>query len=167
MTFYGNLVCAALVGLIAISSYIAGDRNRAKIDAGEQAQRDLKAATEAQAAYKSLSEQYRAKEQAQAQAFAAVSAQYQKRIANNETQRLADLTAVESRALVLRDPNADPKACGNQAASTTPGASGSNGAKGADLPAKTAGFLLGLANEADAVVGQLTACQAILRSERQ
>ena len=38
---------------------------------------------------------------------------------------------------------------------------------GGELPRKTAEFLLSLASEADAVVIQLSACQAVLRSERE
>lgn len=48
-----------------------------------------------------------------------------------------------------------------------PGISGRDGGAGAYLSTETAEFLLGLTGEADAVVRQLKACQAVAREDRR
>jgi prophage endopeptidase len=115
-----------------------------------------------------IAARYREKERKQASALAAVSKDYQKRLANVETQRLADAAALDARTLVLRGPNSTGgKSCGSGAAETPPASGGRDGAQGSELPQATSRFLLGLASEADAVVHQLTACQAVLEDERK
>jgi len=165
---YGVLIQAAVVVFIAAGAWFHGYNKGADVTRAEYATRDLQAATEAQAAYARIVERHRAKEQEWQKSLTAVSAQYQKRIAANETQRLADLAAIDSRTLILRDPNASGvQACSGGSSPSAGTAAGRNGATGAELSSAASRFLLELASEADSIVGQLSACQAILRSERQ
>jgi prophage endopeptidase len=166
-SIYANLLIAAIFVGTVMGAWFHGGSTREKVVRGEYAKRDLQASEEARIAERGIAARERAKEQGWQKRFVAASTDYQKRIAANETQRMADMAALDARTLVLRDPNGSsecvPSTSGEIASST----SGRNGGAGSELPAKTAQFLLGLASEADAVVGQLTACQAILRSERQ
>jgi len=164
---YGNLLLAAIfVGVVA-GAYVQGRADGTRVIKAEYLQRDLQASEEARAVEKAIAERERAKEQGWQKRFVAASTDYQKRIAANETQRLADMAALDARTLILRDPNGTAGCVSGSGSEIAGSASGRNGVSGSELPAKTAGFLLSLASEADAVVGQLTACQAILRSERQ
>lgn len=162
----GYLVAAVVcVGVLA-GAYLKGRSDGGAIVRSEYAQRDLKAAQDYAAKEKSLQEAYRAKEANWQERFVSASRTYQKGLASAHTQRLADIAAIDAGTLRLRDPGTDSKACGSQAASTASNSSGHHGSEGAYLSSKAAGFLLGLTAEADSVVLQLSACQQILRNER-
>ena len=168
-----------LAGAIAVLAAIAGagykgyslgkDHVRA-----EYATRDL-AASEANASkFRELETQYREKERAATDASAAISQDYQKRIANAEKTKTLALNAV--RAVGLRDPGTSSSpACGSASAATAGTSSGRDGTATADVPKPPAGllsveasqFLVSLAGEADAVAIQLGACQDVLESERK
>lgn len=159
---------AVLIVLGLGGAYVKGRSDGTAITTSIYAQRDVKAAADYQAKETALQEAYRAKEAKWTQSLAAVSKDYQRKVAANETQRLADIAAIDARTIRLRDPNAaDNQACGDKGAIPAASAAGHNGSAGAYLPNKTAAFLLGLATEADSVTVQLTACQAVLASERQ
>lgn len=157
------VVAAAMFAGTAYKAYQLGaDGVRA-----EYAARDLKASQDYAAKEREITEAYRAKEAKLAQQVAAVSKDYQRKVANAHTQRLADLAAIDARTLRLRDPGTDSQACGSTAATPSATASGRDDRSGAYLSDKAARFLLGLATEADSVVTQLSACQQILIDERK
>ena len=164
---YAYLALAAAILLaLGVAVYKIDKNGYDRATAQFTAQR-LQEATEANIALSGITLRYREKEAKWAQQSAAVSKEYQKRIAANETQRLADLAAIDDRTLVLRDPSANFQTCRDSAAETSFGPGRRDGAKGGELPSATARFLLGLATEADRIVDQLTACQLIMRSERE
>lgn len=161
-------IIAAVVGLVMLASgayevYQAG-ANSVRV---EQQARDLKAAQDYAAKEREITEAYRAKEAKWSQSLAAVSKDYQRKVAANETQRLADIAAIDARTIRLRDPSADNQACGSEASDAATDPAGHHGSEGTYLSSKAATFLLGLVTEADAVATQLSACQAVLTSERQ
>ncbi len=90
---------------------------------------------------------------------------YRKDLANVTAQKDRDIAAARSGALRLRLPAsvcADSTAYGPPA----PGAPRGDGAEGTYLPDALAADLLALANDADAVVAQLTACQQVILNDR-
>jgi hypothetical protein len=157
---YGILIQAALVVFIAAGSWYHGYRKGDDAARAEYAARDLQAAREAQIAYAGIASRYRAKEQAQAQSFAAVSTAYQRKLDANATALLA------AGAVRLFDPGSRVQACGDTAAATPASPGGNNEGRGTALSQELASFLIAEANRADGIVLRLTACQAILRSER-
>jgi len=163
--FAGLFAVLILAGLGG--SYLKGRTDGGDIVRGEYAARDLKAASDYAAKERSITEANRQKERQWAKSAASASARYQRELATNETQRLADRAAIESGAIRLRDPGTDHKAAGSEACPVAGSPSGHHGAEGTYLSSKTTAFLLGLATEADSVVNQLSACQQVLRSERQ
>jgi len=111
----------------------------------------------------------RAAEQLQAARVAGIAAQYEKDLQNANRTRDAALAAARAGSLVLRDPGAAPcKDAGGGPGGQAPAAAGGrDGAPGGGLSGQAAEFLLGEAARADEVVRQLTACQAVLLSDRQ
>jgi len=166
MNLYANLIIAAILVGLTVGAYFTGANNREKIVRGEFSALRLQEQAEHQAAI-NAAWQSKADTEGKWQAkVSEIDKDRQRLRSANETQRLADLSAIYARTLILRDPNRNAEASGNCAASVASGSSGSDGGTGAELPAKTSQFLLGLASEADAVVIQLSACQAILQSDR-
>ena len=115
-----------------------------------------------------LQEQARQKEADHAQALFNISLNYQKELNDANKQNKALTDAVRSGQLRLRDHNAAcQSASGSDPGTVGPGTSGRDGRTGAYLSTEAAEFLLGLAGEADAVVLQLKACQAVVVQDRQ
>lgn len=97
-----------------------------------------------------------------------VSQTYQEKL-TNEKQKLNNVIAsYRAGTLSLRDKHAtsDAPACAGIPAKTGTAASGRDATEGAKLSQPLAEFLIGLASEADEVVQQLTACQAIVNADR-
>lgn len=164
---YGKLAIALVLLVALIGAYVKGRSDGGKIVQADYAQRDLKAATDHAAKEREISENYRLKEENWQSQFVAASKTYQRSLANAQTQRLADAAAIDAGRIRLLDPGANRPTCGDSTAKTASSTSGRNGGEGAELSPKAARFLLGLANDADALVTQLSACQQILSSERQ
>lgn len=162
---YANILIAVVAAAMLAGSYLQGRKDGGNAIRADYAARDIKAAQDYAAKEREITEAYRAKEAKWAQQVAAVSKDYQRKVANAHTQRLADLAAIDARTLRLRDPGTDSQACGNSATPPSATASGRDDRSGAYLSDKAARFLLGLTAEADSVVSQLTACQQILIDE--
>jgi hypothetical protein len=158
---YGYQLAAGLCVAALGGAYWRGGETREAIVRGEYAARDLQASEEARIAERGIASRYRAQEQKWQEAFGKAGADYRRKLGENATALLA------ADAVRLRDPYATGQACGDSAPATTPGAVRDNGSAGTYLPEKTAAFLRQLASEADAVVLQLQACQAVLISERK
>jgi hypothetical protein len=157
---YAYLV-AAVVFLVSVGgAYIGGRADGDRISDAEHLAENLQEAREAHIAYAGIASRYRAKEQAQAQSFAAVSTQYQRKLDANATALLA------AGAVRLFDPGSRVQACGDTAAAAPASPGGNNEGRGTALSQELASFLIAEANRADGIVLRLTACQAILRSER-
>ena len=164
---YAYIIAAVVAVAMLAGSYLQGRKDGANAIRADYAARDLKAATDYAAKEREITEAARKREAEWSQRFVSASRSYQKGLANVETQRLADMAAVDARTLRLRDPGTDSQACGGGAPISAASASGHNGSEGAYLSSKAAAFLLGLTAEADSTVRQLTACQQLLIDERK
>jgi prophage endopeptidase len=155
------LIVAALVGYYNV--HVHGLIKAAEVKAVTENNQSWQAAEKK--AIKASEEAARATEQAHAKALDIVKTNYAKETANAKTQRDKDVAAAHSGALRLRDNAASSGVCNDSKAATTTG--GSDAPKGADLSPAAAEFLLALADDADAVVRQLSACQQIINSDRK
>lgn len=160
-------IAAAIYG--AIVSYGNG-----RYEAGKQAekaawtQRENAELVTANAEIVRLNAQARKDEQDHAAALAKASGTYQESLKNEKAAHDRTVADLRSGALKLRIELARREGA-DGSASGTPGA-GSGGCDGAaygELSPAAAGFLVGLASEADEVVHQLTACQADLTADRR
>lgn len=162
---YAYLV-AALIGVVAMGAAgyqgyrLGGDSVRA-----EYAKRDIAAANEAATLTKATQEKYRAKEQASADALAAVSTDYQKKLTDAQAKTAIALNAIRSGSVRLRDPGSPPG--GSCPAETAASTAGRDGSESGRLSGAASEFLLSEAARADAVVLQLTACQGVVAADRR
>lgn len=178
MTQRGSVVLAYLIGAAAVLGALfliyrtiesnGCDRCRQEIEA-RYAQRDNDQLKAAHDRIQTLQNEARAAEAKRAADLAAISSWFQGKLSAQSKQHERDLAAVRDDSLVLRDPgHTQPAAnCGGSSQSQTGApASGRDGEARAQLSDAAAGFLLGEANRADAIVNQLTACQAVITSDR-
>lgn len=129
--------------------------------------RDNAALTAANATIKRLNDEARATETRRVDEMATLAINYSKGFKDAEAQRLRDVAAARDGSLVLRVPAAACGAGGGEAGAFGPPAPGGDGAPTTELPATVTADLLALANEADQVVLQLTACQKIVLNDRK
>lgn len=113
-----------------------------------------------------LNDKARADEREHTERLATVSTTYQKELKNANAQRERDVAAARAGALRLQFRPDSDQACSGGTGEATTAASGRDGGTTAELPREITANLLNLANDADAVVVQLTACQAVVRSDR-
>ncbi|MDR2838111.1 MAG: lysis protein [Azonexus sp.] len=117
-----------------------------------------------------LEENARATERAHAQSMAAASAQYQESLQHEKATKDRVIADLRAGALRLRFPAANTageRADGDTTAALGPSAAGCDGGAGGELSLAVAEFFVGLASEADEVVHQLAACQAVVIADRQ
>lgn len=168
-----GIIVALVVG---VKAWVEG-YGQARYSAGQVAERTLwqgketKELAAANAEILRLQAEKDAIEKKHAEAQAAISADYQKRLADEKRARDAAVAAARAGTLVLRDPSLRLPAAGacpggSAQAEAAPGSGGRDGAAGANLSPEAAAFLLELTGEADQVVEQLTACQQIVRADR-
>jgi prophage endopeptidase len=99
--------------------------------------------------------------------LAAVDTELSKSRRSLEERTRNDRRAARDGSERLRIPGACPPANVDREAAATPAPGRSDGAADAELPGPLAAALHDLANEADAIVEQLTACQAVVLSDRK
>ncbi len=169
-------LAAAVACLVALGgAYVKGRTDEGRIVRGEYAARDLQAATEAQIAYAGIVERRRKTEQAWQKSFAGISQKHQGEIADNAKKLKDALAGLRSGDFVLRDPGTVNQACGSGSGSPAASPGVGDGSASAGLPPapfailsnEASRFIVEMAAEADEVVVQLQACQAILEAERQ
>jgi hypothetical protein len=156
-----GLGIAWLASLVAVGAWQRDDGATHERDAWQA--RELRQVIAAADKHREIAARYRAAERAHAVALAAASADYQRRLSHVDSIRRADAAALRAGTLVLRDPDAPGLRAGRgclPAASPAPG--GSDGAEAGRLSPAAAGFLLGLAADADQVAEQLAGCQAAI-----
>jgi len=170
LLFYGLAalaVVAALFGMYQTIDHRGYERGVAEtMQKWNDAQAKLNAATAKRE--QELDGQYRAKEAAWTQLVNQMQADHQKELVDEQKQRDADVAAVNSGLIKLRDKYA---ACSTAARRSETGgtvaSSGvGNGEAGAELSREATQFLLDEANRADKIVKQLTACQAVVVADR-
>ena len=165
-------IAACIVVVRALLAY--GER---EYTSGQQAERaawlakENVALTRATNRIKELEEQARAAEVKHGQAMASISAQYQKDLKNERLAKDRAIDAVRRGELRLYDPGVratgDNRVGGGQACATDATTIGRDGATRSQLSQSASEFLLALASEADEVVRQLTACQAVVAADHQ
>lgn len=113
-----------------------------------------------------LNDKARADERAHATRLDAVSTQYQKEMKNAKAQRDRDVADARTGALRLQFNTGRVNPGGSEAGdpAATPGRC--DGGTTAELPREVVADLFSLVNDADEVTKQLTACQAVVRSDR-
>ena len=160
---FGTIAVLLAIGAAGVKGYSLGaDHIRAEWSAQKLAE-----ATEYAAKIKELTDRTRAQEAQSALRQAATAKQLQVEQANHETTRRAVDHRLESGELVLRDRFAAAvSACGSGGATVARAGQPDHAGAAGELSAKTSGFLVGLASEADQVAAQLSACQALVRSDR-
>lgn len=114
-----------------------------------------------------LDAKYRKKEQDDKVEKEKIGADYEKKLADKDAQRARDVASARAGSLRLSIPSNCPHADGSSATQTSgPAANGDDPAR-TYLPAETSASLIALADDADAIVLQLGACQAVILSDRQ
>jgi len=161
------LALAALLAAGALGTYRAG----MNAERNAWLARDNAQLRSANARIAQLQAQARAQEQVHGTAMAAAAAQFEKDLHDVRTQKDGVIADLRSGRLRLRVPvvAAASAACGAGGASTEAGAgaAGGDGEARAELSAAAAEFLVSFASEADAVVRQLSACQAVVAADRE
>lgn len=129
-----------------------------------EAQQNAQAAARIQA----LQVEAREAEHRHGQALADISAHYQEQLTHADARRTRDIAALRAGALRLRDPASAPvPACGSATGQTPAAPGGRDGAERGELSGQAAEFLYRLASEADDLARQLTACQQVIRQDRE
>jgi prophage endopeptidase len=128
--------------------------------------RDNDSLTTANAKILKLEQAARDAERRHAEDLEVISAGYQKELVNAKAQRDRDVSAARSGALSLRFHAEGSGACAGGTGQTAAGAAGRDGPATAELPREVAAGLFAIADDADEVVRQLSACQAVIRADR-
>ncbi len=176
----GNLVipplARALAVLVLVAAVVAAiyAYGRQQFGLGGQAERaawlarENGALTKANGRIKELEEQARAREHEHAQDMANTSAKYQEDLKHEKSAKDRVIADLRSRALRLRIPVTCPiSAAGDRTAAPGTGAAGRDGETRAELSVEASEFLVGLTSEADEIVHQLDACQAVINADRK
>jgi len=119
-------------------------------------------------AIQAAEEKARQKENASAKRIQVVARDYERRLTNARNKYKSIDDAVASGTFQLRDRDATT-VCSNNSGSpeATASTGGHNGSQGADLSPSLVRFLWFQATNADSVVEQLTACQAVVEADRK
>lgn len=156
-----GIVVAWLASLVAVGGWQhdAGVTSERNANRGVQIE-ELKTANDT---ILKLEKDARASEHEHAEALAAIGAAHEADLETRKVQHAADLDAVRRGAFKLRDPGAS--ACPDRgAAPAAPAGPGvGDGPPQGGLSLAATEFLLGFADDADAVVEQLGSCQAVVR----
>lgn len=163
------VLLAFVVALVAAALGGEYDGNKRGVNAERVAwqAKDNKELAAANARILQLETDARAKEQDHAAELASIATNYEQELQNAENTRKADVAAARSGALRLRDPGArTEQACGSGPAETATAPGGRDGQTGGELSPELAEFLVSEADRADAIVHQLSACQAVIVADR-
>ncbi len=162
------IIVGFLVALIAVGAggYLKGEHDGTTAEKAVWQKRDNDELRTANARILELEEQARSEERRHAEELAAISAGFEKEKANAAIQKDRDVAAARAGALSLRihSPCKDPGGSEGSAASAP--ASERDGAATIELPREVTANLFALADDADEVVKQLTACQAVIKADR-
>lgn len=167
----GLITSVLLVGLAyALIAHYGNARYKAgeTAERGRWMQRENTELIAANARIIELERSARANEWLQAQRLADASKTYQESLQHEKATHNRIVSDLRTGALRLRIELARREtAAGGTAGDSPPGPGRCDGEARAELSTAAAEFLVGLAAEADAVVHQLTACQAVVIADRQ
>lgn len=114
-----------------------------------------------------LTDAARARESLDAVRLASISAKYQEDLLNEKATHDRVVSDLRNGSRVLRIPVAGTsQTCGGETGAAPTAALRRDGQATAELSREASEFLVGLASEADAVVRQLAACQAVILQDR-
>lgn len=157
-----KVIEAVIICMIAVAVFIGGYREGEKTVQSkwdkEKAQMMESLAAAAQRAV--------VIQQAHTEKIASISDEYQASIKQKDVEKDAAVAAAFTRGMLLHGAKCTPRAT-PPITQTPPGPGSSDGTADAELSDEDAKFLLTLAADADKVVEQLTACQRILKEDRQ
>lgn len=164
------LACLCLVVLVGLG-YAYGQQQFGLGEKAEQSAWLKRENTELVAAnirIKELTDEVRRQERQHQQDMADASAQYQKDLKHEKATHERVVADLRSGALRLRVHLASSQTAGGRGTGAVgSGPGGCDAATGGELSGPAAEFFVGLASEADEVVHQLTACQAIVAADRR
>lgn len=162
------IIVGFLVALIAVGvgGYTKGNADGVTKEHAAALARDNAELTAANLSIRKLEEAARETEQAHALMLSTIAMKHEKEIADAATQKDADVAAARSGRIVLRIPATCKSPNGGSGPKTAAGPGVGDGGATTELPREIAGNLLALADDADAVVRQLAACQAVVLSDR-
>lgn len=109
----------------------------------------------------------RAAERKSAETVASVSAGYQAKLKEKDREKDRAIAGLRVANGGLFLDTKLPPSCGSPVPEAGPAPGGRDGSTRAELSDKAAEFLIGEANRADKIVEQLTACQAIVKKDRE
>ena len=167
------IVSFALTAGVLVLLHFYGQHQFSLGEATEQARwvaRENAALRAANEEISQLNTQAREQERQHAEAMAHISTQFQEQLQHVKSQKDSVIADLRTGAVRLRIPVTAPStsaACGGIPAEAFASAAGRDGETRAELSAEAAEFLVGLASEADEVVQQLSACQALLQADRE
>ena len=163
-----GIVAMAIAIIVAISAYNGWLINIGKTtERAEWVKRENDELRVANARIKTLEDEARAKELEHGAAMVAASTQYQKDLIHEKSTKDSVIADLRSGVRRLRIELASPHATGGSDVSQVgAGAGRCDGPAVGELSGPAAEFLVGLASEADEVVRQLTACQAVVTADR-
>jgi len=174
----GAIAILALISALVygVKSYLDGvdqkgyDRGKQETEA-KYAKRDNEQLRAAAERIKTLEDQARRQERENAERLAEIYGQRQKEIADAKRRYDRDIAAVRDGTLKLRDPGVPAggaaAGCGSPGPAPSAPAGGRDGEARGQLSGTAAGFLLGLAGEADDVARQLDKAQAVILEDRR
>lgn len=146
------VLCAFATGWNLSAKYAKNVYDKQKAEADSQQARD----------FANAQQSARAREQELTQRIAGIDREYQEKIKAKDKERMAALAVARSRGLYVR------AACPNGSLpDAATGTRSGDGTARVRLSEPDAGFLLGLASEADQITEQLAACQTIVRADRE
>jgi hypothetical protein len=158
------IVLAWLASLAGVGAWQRHDGAASTVAAYEK--RDNEALIAANATIERLNNEARDREAHHAADLAAIGEDYAAKLEANDAQRRVDVAAAHAGRIVLRVPGICPPGAG--AAPETPAPAGrGDGPQDGELPGALAAALLELAADADRNTRQLSACQAVIASDRE
>lgn len=160
------LIAAGVFVSSCLGCYWYGNSVGKDAERVEWQQKETKELAEANRKILDLTEEARAKESLHSVRLASISAQYQEDLQNVKVKAARVISDVRSNAVKLRIP-VTQEACRSETSPTTATPIGRDGETRAELSDEAAEFLIGLASEADEVVKQLQACQAVILQDRK
>lgn len=164
------LAVVALIAAVVAAFYAYGQQQFGLGETSERAAwlaRENIALTTANGRIKELENQARTREHEHAQDMAKASTKYQEDLKHEKAAKDRVIADLRRGDLRLRVPVTCPvSAAGGRTAALGTGTAGRDAGARAELSVEASEFLVGLASEADEVVHQLGACQAIINADR-
>lgn len=163
------IIVGFLVALIAASagSYWKGSNDGRTAEKAAWQARENAELVAANAEILRLEEAARETEHRHAQELADISAGFEKDKADAAAQKDRDVAAARAGTLSLRIPSICKEAGGGTGSAIAASPGERDGPATTELPREITANLLALADDADEVVKQLTACQAIVKNDRK